>query len=230
MPKLSVIIPVYNERETIEKIVRLVDAVEIDKEIIIVDDMSDDGTRLILRHLAAGLRSSLRVLLHQQHRGKGAAVRRGFAEAVGDIVLIQDADLELDPGDYHSLIRPIQRRRSDVVFGSRFQNGRPEGTRLVNYIGNRILTQLSNGLNGLQLTDVWTCYKVFSREVAQSLNLREDGFSFEPEVTAEIARAGWRICEVPVSYYPRNRSMGKKIDIMDGLMGALATIRYNLCR
>lgn len=223
-PKLSVVVPVYNERATIEQILERVQAVEIEKEIVIVDDGSTDGTREFLSHLAG---PSFRIFFQPENRGKGAAVRRGFSEARGQIVLVQDADLELDPQDYFQLLAPIEQRRADVVYGARFLRGRPRGEKFSHYLGNRLLTLLSNLLSGLRLNDVWTCYKAMRREVLESLELREDGFSFEPEITAKLARGGWRICETPVSYFPRGSAEGKKIRLRDGLAGVLATIRYN---
>jgi glycosyltransferase involved in cell wall biosynthesis len=243
-PKLSVVVPVYNERATIEQILARVQAVEIEKEILIIDDGSTDGTREFLRALAeqsrkrgrmilpttgAYLRAdNIRVFFQPENRGKGAAVRRGFGEARAPVVLVQDADLELDPQDYFKLLEPIEQRRAEVVYGTRFFGGRPPGEPLRHYLANRLLTLLSNLLTGLRLSDVWTCYKVLRREVAQSLELRENRFGFEPEVTAKIARGGWRIREVPVSYFPRCYAEGKKIRLRDGLKGVWATIRYNL--
>ncbi len=230
-PKLSVVVPVYNERATIEQILERVQAVEIEKEIVIVDDGSTDGTREFLSHLAeqgCGRADTIRVFFQPENRGKGAAVRRGFGEARGRIVLVQDADLELDPQDYFKLLEPIEQRRADVVYGARFLGGRPPGERFLHYLGNRWLTRLSNLLTGLKLNDVWTCYKAMRHEVLLSLDLREDGFSFEPEITAKLARGGWRIVEEPVSYLPRSSAEGKKIRLRDGLEGVVATIRYNL--
>ena len=222
-PKLSVVVPVFNERETIEQVLQRIQAVEIDKEIVIVDDGSTDGTREFLRDLRA---DEIRVFLQRENRGKGAAVRRGFAEARGRIVLVQDADLELDPQDYFKLVAPIEQGRADVVYGSTFQRGRPLGEPLLHFLGNRLLTRLSNLLTGLELSDVRTCYKALRRDALLSLELKEDGFGIEPEITAAIARAGWRICEVPVSYIPRGYADGKKIRLRDGLKGIWATIRY----
>jgi glycosyltransferase involved in cell wall biosynthesis len=246
-PKLSVVMPVYNERATIERILERVRAVEIEKEIVIVDDGSTDGTREFLHDLAersrerdrillpttgAWLRSgrvdNIRVFFQPENRGKGAAVRRGFGEARGQIVLVQDADLELDPQDYFKLLEPIEQRRADVVYGARFLGGRPPGERFLHYLGNRWLTRLSNLLTGLRLNDVWTCYKAMRREALLSFELKENGFSFEPEITARLARGGWRICEAPVSYFPRSSGEGKKIGWRDGIEGVVATIRYNL--
>lgn len=230
--RLSVVIPVYNERATIEQILSRVQAVEIEKEIIIVDDASTDGTQEFLGHLA-GLghkfrTDNTRVFFQPANSGKGAAVRRGFGEARGQIVIVQDADLELDPQDYFKLLEPIEQLRADVVYGARFLNGRPPGESFWHYLGNRLLTRLSNLLSGIELNDVWTCYKAIRRDALSSLELREDGFSFEPEITARLARNGLRICEVPISYFPRTSGEGKKIRLSDALKGAWATIRHNL--
>ncbi len=228
-PKLSVVMPVYNERATIERMLRLVRAVEIEKEIVIVDDGSTDGTRELLVELAERSRAdSIRIFFQPENRGKGAAVRRGFGEACGQIVLVQDADLELDPRDYFKLLAPIERGEADVVYGARFLRGRPRGEKLSHYVGNRWLTRLSNLLTGLELNDVWTCYKAMRRDALLSLELIEDGFGIEPEITARLARGGWRICETPVSYFPRGADEGKKIGWRDGLKGVVSTIRYNL--
>jgi glycosyltransferase involved in cell wall biosynthesis len=227
-PKLSVVVPVYNERATIERILELIQAVGIEKEIVVVDDGSTDGTREFLVELAEQRDKNIRVFFQPENRGKGAAARHGFGEARGQIVLVQDADLELDPQDYFKLLAPIERGEADVVYGARFLRGRPRGERLSHYLGNRLLTRLSNLLTGLELNDVWTCYKAMRREVLLSLDLREDGFSFEPEITARLARGGWRICEEPVSYFPRGSGEGKKIGWRDGFEGVVATIRYNL--
>ncbi|MGH9836666.1 MAG: glycosyltransferase family 2 protein [Blastocatellia bacterium] len=242
-PKLSVVMPVYNERATIEQILARVQAVEIEKEIVIVDDGSTDGTReflckldkqgrrrggIILPMTGDWLRAdNVRVFFQPKNRGKGAAVRRGFSEARGQFILVQDADLELDPQDYFKLLEPIEQGRADVVYGSRFLSGRPPGEPLRHYLGNRLLTLLSNLLTGLRLSDVWTCYKALRRDALQSLELNEDRFSFEPELTARIAQRGFRICEVPVSYFPRTHAEGKKIRLWDGIKGVWATIRYN---
>jgi glycosyltransferase involved in cell wall biosynthesis len=243
-PKLSVVMPVYNERATIEQILTQVQAVEVEKEIVIVDDGSTDGTReflykldeqgrkrggMLLPTTGHWLRAeNIHVFFQPKNRGKGAAVRRAFGEARGRIVLVQDADLELDPRDYFQLLAPIERGEADVVYGARFLCGRPRGEKLSYYFGNRLLTRLSNRLTGLELNDVWTCYKAMRRDVLLSLALKEDRFSFEPELTARIAQAGWRVCEIPVSYFPRTHAEGKKIRLRDGLHGVWATIRYGL--
>jgi glycosyltransferase involved in cell wall biosynthesis len=243
-PKLSVVLPVYNERNTIEEVLRRVQAVAIDKEIIVVDDGSQDGTREFLGALAEQARRSavaflpytgawlrgdnLRVIFQAENRGKGAAVRRGFHMAAGEIVIVQDADLELDPQDYFKLLKPIEEGRADVVYGSRFLNGAGQRARLWQRLGNRTLTRLSNWLTHLRLSDVWTGYKAFRCEVLQSIELFENRFGFEPEITAKIASAGWRVCEAPISYAPRGYDEGKKLGLMDGLQGVWQTIRYSV--
>jgi len=228
-PKLSVVVPVYNERATIEQILERVQAVEIEKDIVIIDDGSTDGTREFLIELAeqsgAG---NIRIFFQPENRGKGSAVRRGFSEARGKMVLVQDADLELDPQDYFKLLAPIERGEADAVYGARFLRGRPRGEKYSHYLGNRLLTRLSNLLTGLKLNDVWTCYKAMRRDALLSLELKEDGFSFEPEITAKLARGGFRIRETPISYFPRGFDEGKKIGWRDGIEGVVATIRYNL--
>ena len=227
VPRLSVVIPVYNERATIEELLKRVQAVPLDKEIVIVDDGSTDGTRELLAGLAAA-DGSVRVFLQPANRGKGAALRRGFAEARGALVLVQDADLEYDPTDYPTLLEPIERGVADVVFGSRFLGGPHRVLFFWHSVGNWVLTTLSNMLTNVNLTDVWTCYKVFRAEVLQSLTLREDRFGFEAEVTAKIARGHWRIYEVPISYHGRTYAEGKKITWKDGMRGVWCTLRYGL--
>jgi glycosyltransferase involved in cell wall biosynthesis len=222
---LSIVVPVFNERATIVEVLRRVDQACDDKEIIVVDDGSTDGTREMLTDPASPLPSAVRVILQDRNRGKGAALRRGFAAARGAIVLIQDADLELNPADYVKLLPPIENGDASVVYGSRFLAGRPSDAAGHYYAANRILTSLSNLLTGLSLSDVWTGYKVFRRDVIQSIELREDRFGFEPEVTAAIARGGWRIVEVPVSYQPRGKAEGKKIRIKDALNGVWSTVK-----
>jgi glycosyltransferase involved in cell wall biosynthesis len=225
LPRVSIVIPVYNERGTIEELLKRVQASAVDKEIVIVDDGSTDGTRELL----AGMRSpDLRVILQPENRGKGAALRRGFAEARGTVVIVQDADLEYDPGDYPALLEPIDRDVADVVFGSRFMGGPHRVLLFWHAVGNSVLTTLSNMLTNLNLTDVWTCYKVFRAEVLQSLTLREDRFGFEAEVTAKVARGPWRIYEVPISYHGRTYAEGKKITWKDGVRGVWCTLRYGL--
>ena len=223
--KLTVVIPVYNERATLREIVARVEAVDVGfpKEVIVVDDFSTDGTREILQGLE---RPGLRVLLQERNRGKGAALRRGFAEAEGDIVLVQDADLEYDPAEYPQLIAPILKDRADVVYGSRFLGGPHRVLFYWHALGNRFLTTLTNVVSNLNLTDMETCYKVFRRDVLQKLRLRSDRFGFEPEVTIKLAKLRARIYEVPISYAGRDYSEGKKIGWRDGLAAFYHIIRF----
>lgn len=244
-PRLSVVIPVYNERATIEELLRRVQAVHVEKEIIVVDDGSTDGTREFLQELAAGVGhnpavimlpsaraelrvDNIRVFFQDKNCGKGAALRRGFREAQGEIVIVQDADLEYDPQEYRQLLEPIERDAADVVYGSRFLGGPHRVLFFWHSIGNRFLTTLSNMFTNLNLSDVWTCYKAFRREVFQDLDLRENRFGFEPEITAKVARRNWRLYEVPISYYGRTYAQGKKITWKDGMRGIWCVIRYNL--
>ena len=235
-PLLSVIVPAYNEAATIEEVIRRVQEVDIEKEIIVIDDGSTDDTGAILDHLsnqrpAAGDQltcDSLRILRLDRNRGKGAALRRGFQEARGEIVIIQDADLELNPNEYAKLIGPIERGQAAVVYGSRFLGGARVDIPLLYLAANKILTATSNALSGLHLTDVWTGYKAFRREVLEQIDLREDRFGFEPEITAKIARARCRIQELPVAYSCRTRAQGKKIGWKDAVRGMWCTLRYGL--
>jgi len=236
-PYLSVVIPAFNELSTIAEILRRVQEMVPEAEVIVVDDGSTDGTRQFLARLAqgtkdrlaAGLPQNLRILFQPRNFGKGAALRRGFQEAQGDIVIIQDADLELDPKEYASLIAPIEGGLADVVYGSRFLDKKStEKMPRPHYVANQILTLTSNILTGLSLTDVWTGYKVFRREVLTTFTLREDRFGFEPEFTAKIARARCRVCEVPVAYAVRTRDEGKKIGLKDAFRGMWCTVRYGI--
>lgn len=226
--KLSVVIPCFNERDTIRSIVDAVRAAPYpDKEIIVVDDCSADGTRDILGTEIAPLVDQ--ILYHEHNQGKGAALRTGIRAATGDIVIIQDADLEYDPQEYPSLVEPILNDRADVVFGSRFMGGRPH--RVLYFwhrVGNGLLTLLSNMMTNLNLTDMETCYKVFRREIIQSITIEEDRFGFEPEITAKIARLRCRIYEVGISYYGRTYEEGKKIGWKDGVRAIYCIVRYNL--
>lgn len=226
--QLTIIIPCYNERSTIRAIVNAVQASPVDgKEIIVVDDCSTDGTRDILEKEIKPLVS--RVIYHERNRGKGAALRTGFAAATGDYVVIQDADLEYDPSEYPRLLKPLIDGKADAVFGSRFMGG--DAHRVVYFwhmMGNRFLTLASNMMTNLNLTDMETCYKVFRRDVIQSLDLKEDRFGFEPEVTARVARGGYRVYEVGISYYGRTYAEGKKIGWKDGVRAMYAIVKYNL--
>ena len=226
---LSVIIPVYNEKQTVQDIIARVKKAPADlKEIIVVDDGSTDGTREILENTYKE-DSLVRVVLHPQNRGKGAALRTGFAQAQGDLVIVQDADLEYDPEEYPVLIAPIEAGKADVVFGSRFMGaGAHRVVFFWHMVGNRFLTLLSNVLTNINLTDMETCYKMFRREVLQQLTLEEDRFGFEPEITAKVARLGCRIYEVGVSYAGRTYKEGKKINWKDGFRAIYAIIKYNL--
>ena len=225
---LSIVIPVYNEAATISEIVAMVRAVDVgmEKEILLVDDCSRDGTLDVLKQLSAE-HSDLKVLFHEVNRGKGAALRTGFAAATGDIVLIQDADLEYDPKEYPRLLQPILDRHADVVFGSRFLGGGAH--RVVyywHYLGNKLLTTLSNMTTNLNLSDMEVCYKVFKREVIQGIPLKEDRFGFEVEITAKVARRKLKIYEVPISYYGRDYAEGKKIGWKDGFSALRCIARY----
>jgi glycosyltransferase involved in cell wall biosynthesis len=226
--KLSVIIPCYNERSTIAAVLAAVAAAApANKEIIVVDDASTDGTRELLE---GALRGSVDVLIrHERNRGKGAALRTGFAAATGDVVVVQDADLEYDPNEYAKLLEPIARGEADVVYGSRFA-GRIANSPspLWHRAGNGVLTFVSNLFTGLDLTDMETCYKAFRREAIQGVAIEEERFGFEPEITAKIAAAGRRIREVPISYRPRSYSEGKHIGWRDGVRALYCIARYSL--
>jgi len=226
--KLSIIIPCYNEKSTIQDIVAAVKRSPVqEKEIIIVDDCSTDGTRDILRDVME--QQVDKIIYHDRNQGKGAALRTGFQHATGDVVVVQDADLEYDPQEYPRLLEPIIKDKADVVFGSRFMGAEPH--RVVyfwHYVGNKFLTILSNMFTNINLTDMETCYKMFRREVIQSIRIEEDRFGFEPEITAKVARKGCRIYEVGISYYGRTYAEGKKIGWRDGFRAIYAIVRYNL--
>jgi len=226
-PLLSVIVPCYNERATVAELLRRVKDVPIDKEIIVVDDKSTDGSKDVVAALARQW-PEIRHILQPVNQGKGAALRRGIEEARGDIVIIQDADLEYDPEEYPKLIQPIADGYADVVFGSRF-GGYPRRVMLYwHRLGNTFLTFLSNATTNLDLSDMETCYKVFRREVIQSIKLNSNRFGFEPEVTAKVAKRGYRIYEVPISYYGRDYWEGKKINWKDGFSAIWTILRYGL--
>lgn len=240
---LSVVIAAYNERPFIEEILRRIQAIGRTEEIVVIDDGSTDGTREWLaemqRHQQAGVQEAeilagqarlrldnIRFLFQDRNQGKGAAIRRGFSAATGDILLVQDADLEYDPRDYAKLLEPILDGRADVVYGSRFLGG-PQRVHLFwHYAGNKLLTLLSDMLTNLNVSDMETCYKVFRREVIQDLRLRSNRFGFEPEVTAKIARGRWRVYEVPISYAGRGYEEGKKITWRDGVVTLYCILRY----
>ena len=224
---LSVVMPCYNETETIRDIVATVLAQPYRMELLIVDDGSKDGTRDILAELDAA-HEQVRVILQPHNMGKGAALRTGFAAATGDIVLVQDADLEYDPGEYGRLVEPILDGKADVVYGSRFAGASHRVLYFWHSVGNRMLTTLSNVMTDLNLTDMETCYKVFRREIIQSINLEEDRFGIEPEMTAKIARLGVRVWEVPISYNGRTYAEGKKIGLKDAFRAVYAITKYGV--
>jgi glycosyltransferase involved in cell wall biosynthesis len=242
-PKVSIVIPVYNEKNTIDEILRRVLDTETRKEVIVVDDCSTDGTKQILESMAArqakgettapaqdgndpiALRD-LRFFFQTQNQGKGAALRRGFAQVTGEIVLVQDADLEYDPRDYPKLLEPIVDGRADVVYGSRFLGGPQRVHYFWHYVANKILTLLSDIFTNLKLTDMETCYKVFRSEVLKGIQLKSDRFGFEPEITAKIAKGNWRVYEVPISYAGRTYEEGKKITWKDGLKALWYIVRF----
>jgi glycosyltransferase involved in cell wall biosynthesis len=221
--KLSVVIPVYNEIATIEEILNRVKSVSLEKEIIVVEDASTDGTREWLQKLDD---PDIKVFFHDKNRGKGAALRTGFEEVAGEIVIVQDADLEYDPREYDRLIEPIIDGRADVVYGSRFTGGPQRVLFFWHYVGNKFLTLLSNMLTNLNLSDMETCYKIFRAELLEKITITSDRFGFEPEITAKFARLHCRIYEVPISYSGRNYEEGKKITWKDGLAAFFHIVRF----
>jgi len=223
---LSIIIPAYNEKATIRELLETVITTPYTKEIIVVDDWSVDGTRDILLKIN---HPEIKVVLHEKNIGKGGAIRTGLELVSGDYVLIQDADLEYDPSEYHVLLKPLISGRADVVYGSRFAgHGAHRVLYFWHYVGNKFLTLLSNVFTDLNLTDMETCYKVFTKEALKGIRINESRFGFEPEITAKIAKKRLRIYEVPVSYYGRTYEDGKKIDWKDGVWALWCIIRYNL--
>ena len=221
-PKLSVVIPVYNEKKSLLEIVRRVQSVLIEKEIILVDDFSTDGTRGLLQDLE---KQGLTVLYHERNQGKGAALRTGFQRASGEFVIVQDADLEYDPNDYPKLLQPILEGKADVVYGSRFSGHRRNMTSL-HTLGNLLLTGITNLFYRTSITDMETCYKLFRRETIQGIRIECNRFNFEPEVTAKLLKRGLRIVEVPISYSGRSFSEGKKITWRDGFSAVWTLIKY----
>lgn len=223
--RLSIIIPVFNEKDTIEEIVRRVQDVNVgmEKEIIIVDDGSDDGSRQILEGMKGPY---TRVFFHEKNQGKGAALQTGFSKATGEIILVQDADLEYDPRDYPKLLEPILDGRADVVYGSRFLGGPHRVLFFWHYVGNKMLTTLSNMLSNLNLSDMETCYKVFRKSILDKISLKSKRFGFEPEITIKLAKMRCRIYEVPISYSGRDYSEGKKIGWKDGVAAIYHILRF----
>jgi len=224
--KLSVVIPVYNERESLPLILDRVRKTAFEKEIILVDDGSTDGTRELLQDMASRGEDGLRIFFHEGNRGKGAALRTGFGHVQGDIVIIQDADLEYDPQDYDRLLAPILDGRADVVYGSRFLGGPHRVLFFWHYMGNKTLTLISNMLTNLNLSDMETCYKVFRADVLRNLELTSDRFDIEPEITVKLARKGYRIYETPISYSGRDYTEGKKITWKDAVPAIWALVKH----
>jgi len=240
--ELSVVVPVFNERQSIETILKRIQDVDLEKEIVIVDDCSTDGTREFLEELARAQQSSafkpldgggeiridnLQIIFQNRNQGKGAALQRGFRSARGDVVVIQDADLEYDPQDYLRLLAPIRAGAADVVIGSRFLGGPHSVLSFWHYMANRVLTTLSNVCTNLSLTDMETCYKMFRREVLDSIDISQKRFGCEPEIVAKAAKLGCRFYEVPISYHGRGRDEGKKITWKDGLKAVWVIVRYS---
>jgi len=224
---LSIIIPAFNEVAFLPEVIRRVRETPYDKEIIIVDDGSTDGTREYLNSLKV---KGVKVILHRENMGKGAAVRRGLAVSTGDVIIVQDADLEYDPKDYPALLGPIIEGKADVVFGSRFLGGPHRVLFFWHSVGNFFITLISNMLTDLNLTDMETGYKVFRREVFNHISIESDRFGFEPEITSKVAKKGFRIYEVPISYSGRGYQEGKKITWKDGIKAIFTVLKYNLFR
>jgi len=226
--QLSVVIPVFNESATIEQVVNRVNEVSLKIELVAVDDGSTDRSLEILERLKEAGRID-RLIVHESNQGKGAALKTGFEAASGDIIIVQDADLEYDPSEYRKLLQPILDGKADVVFGSRFMGGEPHRVLYFwHYVGNRLLTILSNMATNLNLSDMETCYKCFRREVLQGLSIQERGFGVEPELTAKVARGGWRVYEVGISYSGRTYAEGKKIGWKDGFRALWCILKYGL--
>ncbi len=225
--KLSIVIPIYNEAEHLEEILNQIEAVDIgmEKELILVDDCSTDGTREILEKLQNSESNSAKIFYHEINRGKGATLRTGFEHVTGDITLIQDADLEYDPQDYPKLLQPILEDKASVVYGSRFMEGRQHGL-LRSYLANRFLTSLSNFVNGTNITDMETCYKVIKTDILKDMTLRSDRFGFEPEITAKLAKRKCKIVDVPISYRGRDYHEGKTVSWKDGVAAIFHIIRF----
>ena len=230
LKKLSVVVPVFDEERTIRELLTRVAAVDLPKEILVVDDGSSDRTAEILKEVLDTWQHSddLRLFSHPVNRGKGAAVRTALENLTGNVVIIQDADLEYDPGDYAALLKPILDGRADVVYGSRFLGGPHRMLYFWHYLGNRFLTLLSNVLSNLNLSDMETCYKAFKSEVFGDLKIKSNRFEFEPEITLKVARRGFRIYETPISYSGRSYAEGKKITWVDGVKTLIALVRFRL--
>jgi glycosyltransferase involved in cell wall biosynthesis len=230
--KVSIVVPVFNEKATVAELLARVAAAPLpgglEREIVVVEDASTDGTREVLRGIAESGRLPVRLFEQPKNQGKGAALRRGFAEATGDVIVIQDADLEYDPREYPVLLQPILEDKADVVFGSRFLSGPHRVLLFWHYLGNKVLTTLSNMFSNLNLTDMETCYKVFRRSLLEGVKLKSNRFGIEPELTAKLAKKRARIYEVPISYHGRTYEEGKKIGWKDGVSALWAIVRFNL--
>lgn len=229
---LSIIIPAFNEQKTISEVIDRVAATPYEKEVIVVDDGSSDGTRAYLEEIRQRAKADghgdIKIIFHEKNMGKGAAIRTGLKHAQGDIIIIQDADLEYDPKDYPNLLEPIIEGKADVVYGSRFLGGPHRVLYFWHYVGNKMITLLSNMFTDLNLTDMETGYKVFKRDAIKDIEIKSNRFGFEPEITAKVAKKGLRVYEVPISYYGRSYEEGKKITWKDGLKAVFTILRYNL--